>query len=278
MMLLKGMGAGIGLRIPHIQTILRDSPEVPWFEVHICNFLRGGLNRQLLRLVGQQYPLSFHGVSMNLGGVDPLDLDYLQRLRRAVEEFMPFLISEHACFTAHQNQHFHDLLPVPYTKNALINMADRVDQVQNILGRQILVENVSRYFSYPQSEMCESEFLMGLCQRTGCGLLLDLNNAFVNQCNHGESVADFIAGLPLAAIGEVHLAGHTQQGDIMVDTHSQRVAAPVWQIYREFTELCPDVPCLIEWDSELPDFNCLNAERNKAQSILSGIEGAVKWA
>lgn len=265
-------GAGLGLRPVHLHEVCRAEPAVPWFEVHICNFLGGGLNRSLLHRIGERYPLSFHGVNLNLGGVDELDRSYLQGLRRAVAEFQPVLVSEHACFTAHQQHHFHDLLPVPFTDEAVLHMAARIGQVQDYLGREILIENISRYAAYEESQLSESEFLSAVCQEADCGLLLDLNNAYVNQCNLGEDLNDFVAGLPLSRVGEVHLAGYSVREGRLLDTHSSAPSDVVWDHYRNFCELCPDVPCLIEWDSNLPSLRELVAQQIKAQAILDKVQ------
>jgi uncharacterized protein (UPF0276 family) len=263
-------GAGIGLRPAHLHHVLRTLPKVPWLEVHSCNFLGGGLNRELLEQINQHYPLSFHGVNLNLGGVEPLDYDYLSRLRLAIDHFKPTLISDHACFTAHDQHFFHDLMPVPYTEQAASHMAERIIEVQNFLGQRILLENVSRYFSYPESQLSEGEFLAQICAQSECGLVLDLNNAYVNFHNHGDDVDEFITALPLNRVAEIHLAGHSKQDGMLIDTHNQPVCDEVWDIYRNCVERLPNTPSLIEWDSDLPDFSVLIEEQNKAAVIASG--------
>jgi hypothetical protein len=237
--------------------------------VHICNYLGGGLNRALLREVREHYPLSFHGVNLNLGGVEKLDTDYLRRLKNAADELQPAMVSEHACFSAGNGQYFHDLMPVPYTAEAVCHMAARIRQVQDLLDRQILIENISRYYRYPDAELSESEFLSALCEESGCGLLLDLNNAWVNQCNLGENLWDFIAGLPRERIGEIHLAGYSVQGDLLIDTHSCEPSDEVWDSFRQFCELNPTVPCLIEWDSNLPPQEELMVLQRRAADIMN---------
>ncbi len=272
-------GVGLGLRIPHLSYILQHRPVINWFEVHICNFLRAPLNRHLLHQIGADYPLSFHGVSLNLGGTDELKLEYLSALKQAIDEFQPALVSEHACFTAHQGQNFHDLLPVPYTQEGIQHFVERIDQVQNILGRQILIENVSRYCGYSESNMSEAEFLAAICHHSGCGLLLDLNNIYVNQMNFSDdptlSLQHFIRHIPLDSIGEIHLAGHSRQGEYLVDTHGSEICDSVWDIYCDFlgywhnekqTKTPP--PCLIEWDNHLPEFPLLQQQGNKAQQLM----------
>lgn len=260
--------AGLGLRIPHLHHILKQQPAIPWFEVHICNFLQSDLNYALLRRVAEIYPLSFHGVSLNLGGTCPLDQGYLASLARAVKELSPVLVSEHACITASEEEFFHDLLPVPYTQAAVDHFVDRIDQVQNILEREILIENLSRYVEYEKSEMRESEFLREVSLRSGCGILCDLNNAYVNQINLGVSVEGFLDDIPLERIGEVHLAGFTQTDEQLVDTHGAPVDDAVWELFEKFLEHAGTRPCLIEWDNQLPGFDRLEHERTKAQKIL----------
>lgn len=261
-------GVGLGLRSPHLREVLRDAPDVPWFEVHICNYLSGGMSRALLEQIGERYPLSFHGVNLNLAGIDPLDTEYLKRLKVAVDAFNPALVSEHACFNTHQGHFFHDLLPVPFTEEAVFQLSARVTHVQDVLGRTILIENLSRYFTYDQSEMSEGQFMAAVCQEAGCGLLLDLNNAYVNQVNLGESLDQFIDELPLEKVGEVHLAGFTEQDGMLIDTHGAPVCDEVWKAYTRFCELRPDVPCLIEWDNNLPSLQTLMRQRDIAQAIF----------
>ncbi|MDE1465753.1 DUF692 domain-containing protein [Spartinivicinus poritis] len=262
--------AGIGLRSPHLQAIIRDKPVIPWLEVHICNFLGGGLNRMLLHKIRENYPLSFHGVNLNLGGVDPLNQAYLLKLRQAVDEFQPALVSEHVCFTSLQGHHFHDLLPIPYTATALQLMAERIDQVQTLLSRPILIENVSRYIHYPESEMSEAEFIAALCKETGCGILLDINNAYVNQQNLGIDVNEFLNSIPMDHVGEIHLAGFSETDDgWLIDTHGSQISEPVWQHYRQLCKNYPAIPCLIERDNNLPPLAELLQEQAQAQRIIN---------
>ena len=268
-------GAGLGLRPAHLHQVCREQPDIPWFEVHICNFLGGGLNRALLKQIRERYALSFHGVNLNLGGVDPLDVGYLGKLRRAIDELQPALVSEHACFTSHRQHHFHDLMPVPHTEEAVKHMAARIRQVQDTLGRRILIENISRYFTYSEHQLSEGEFLAAVCEQADCGLLLDLNNAYVNQCNLGEDLNEFVNSLPLQRIGEVHLAGYSLVDGQLIDTHSSAPCEAVWEYYRSFCELCPGIPCLIEWDSNLPAMAELVVQQTRAQQIMnSTVQGA----
>jgi uncharacterized protein (UPF0276 family) len=266
-------GAGLGLRPAHLHQVCREQPAVPWFEVHICNFLGGGLNRALLHHVAESYPLSFHGVNLNLGGTDPLDEEYLGKLGIAVDEFQPALVSEHACFTVHHGLHFHDLLPLPYTWEGVEHLASRIRQVQDHLRRPILIENISRYYAFPESELSEGEFLSAVCRQSGCGLLLDLNNAYVNQCNLGLDLMEFTHSLPLEQVQEVHLGGYSRRGEQLIDSHCCAPGPAVWDYFAAFCELKPDVPCLIEWDNALPPFAELVELQLKANKIM-GESGA----
>ncbi|MGI1669677.1 MAG: DUF692 domain-containing protein [Neptuniibacter sp.] len=271
-------GAGLGLRTPHLREVLRDQPDVPWFEVHICNYLGGGLSKALLEEVNERYPLSFHGVNLNLAGIEPFDRDYLQRLKKSVDYLNPAMVSEHACFTAINGVHFHDLMPVPFTQQAVVHLAGRISIIQDLLGRQIMIENLSRYYRYDESEMSEGEFMAAVCEEADCGLLLDLNNAYVNQRNLGESLSGFISELPLERIGEIHLAGFTEQDGQLIDTHGSPVCEDVWQAFIDFNQLKSGVPTLIEWDNNLPEFSVLMEQRQIAQTILDrnqGMEEAV---
>jgi uncharacterized protein (UPF0276 family) len=260
-------GVGIGLRPTHLHDVLKTLPDIPWFEVHICNFLRGGLNRSLLHKIREHYPLSFHGVNLNLGGVTPLDMQYLGKLKRAVDELEPDLVSEHACFTAHDEHYFHDLLPVPFTDEAVTHMASRIRMVQDILEREILIENVSRYYQYENVTLTEGEFLSAVCEQSGCGLILDLNNAYVNEHNLSESLAQFVNDLPKDKVSEIHLAGFNKTEGQWIDSHSCEVSQDVWDLYKNYAEKFPHVPCLIEWDANLPALTVLQEQQRKAQSM-----------
>lgn len=261
-------GVGLGLRIPHIQRVLAERPAVDWWEVHICNYINSGLGWALLEGVAEYYPLSFHGVSLNLGGVDDLDKHYLSQLKYAVNAFNPGLISEHIAFTRLGDEYFHDLLPVPYTRSVARHIANRIERVQETLGRQILIENPSRYAGYDQDEMSEAAFLSEVCDLADCSLLLDLNNAYVNELNLNEPVENFLKHLPQARIKEIHLAGHSQQGTQVIDTHSCKVSEAVWEIFATYSCVHPETPCLIEWDNQIPDLNTLLEEKKRAQDIL----------
>ncbi len=261
---------GLGLRSAHIEQIIQQQPEIPWFEILLDNHsAKGGLIPRQLAAVRHHYPLSFHCVGMSLGGVDPLDRQYLATIKRMISEYNPAQISDHLCFTQHGAHHFNDLLPIPYTNESLNHVSRRIDQVQTLLGRTILVENVSVYLQFESSEMNEAEFLSELVNRTGCGILLDINNAYVNEFNHGYSAKEFIDTLPLNHVGEVHLAGYEDKNNYLIDAHNNRVSEPVWNLFRHYLQHDHCAPVLIEWDNDIPALNVLLDEREKAKQMIS---------
>ena len=271
-------GAGIGLRSAHHEALIRERPAVGWIEVHTENYFHdGGPHLAALERAREAYPLSLHGVGMGLGSADPLDRAHVARVARAIERFEPALVSEHACWGSHDGEHFNDLLPLPYTEEAVAHLADRIAQVQDLLGRQILVENLSCYLSYSSSRLTEWEFLAAVVERSGCGLLLDVNNAYVNSVNVGLDANAFIEGLPAGAVQEIHLAGHTrrQVGErtILLDDHGSRVPEAVWHLYEHAVRRFGPVPTLIEWDTHLPDLSVLADEAARAQRHLDGVRG-----
>jgi uncharacterized protein (UPF0276 family) len=265
--------AGIGLRSVHLPEFLEGDPEVPWLEVHSENyFAAGGAAHAALARVRSRYPVSFHGVGLSLGSADPLDRAHLRRLAELVRRYEPALVSEHLSWSSIGGRFINDLLPLPATREALEHVVLRVDETQELLGRRILVENVSSYLAIGASEMPEHCFFAELVQRTGCGVLLDVNNLYVNQCNHGARAAGFIAGLPAGSVGEIHLAGHTIQDyggeKIVVDTHSASVCAAVWALYEQAVARFGRVPTLVEWDSDLPELGVLIDEARRADQIM----------
>jgi uncharacterized protein (UPF0276 family) len=270
--------AGIGLRSAHHEALLRERPRVGWIEVHTENYFHdGGAHIRALERARESYPLSLHGVGLGLGSVDALDRSHLERVRRAVDRFAPALISEHACWGAHRGEHFNDLLPLPYTDEAVAHLASRVAQVQDSLGRQILIENLSCYLAFSCSRLTEWEFLAAIVERTGCGLLLDVNNAYVNSCNVGLDPVAFINGLPRDAVQEIHLAGHTRrtvgEHDVLIDDHGSKVPDAVWDLYDLALRRFGAVPTLIEWDTNLPELSVLVGEAARAQACLDGAHG-----
>lgn len=271
-------GAGIGLRSAHHEALVRERPAVGWIEVHTENYFHdGGPHLAALERAREAYPLSLHGVGMGLGSVDPIDRSHLARVARAIERFEPALVSEHACWGSHDGENFNDLLPLPYTDEAVVHLAERIAEVQDLLGRQILIENLSCYLSYSSSRLTEWEFLAAVVERAGCGLLLDVNNAYVNSVNVGLDATAFIDGLPAGAVQEIHLAGHTrrQVGErtILLDDHGSRVPEAVWRLYEHAIGRFGVVPTLIEWDTNVPDLSVLVDEAARAQRRLDGVRG-----
>jgi uncharacterized protein (UPF0276 family) len=265
--------AGIGLRSAHHEALLRERPRVGWIEVHTENYFHdGGPQVRDLERARELYPLSLHGVGMGLGSADPLDRSHIAKLRRAIERFAPSLVSEHACWASHDGEHFNDLLPLPYTEESVAHLAGRVAQAQDLLGRQILIENLSCYLSFKCSRLTEWEFLAAVVERSGCGLLLDVNNAYVNSVNVGLDAVAFINGLPVGAVGEIHLAGHARQvvdgREILLDDHGSKVPEPVWKLYELALRRFGRVPTLIEWDTNLPELSVLVGEADRAQRQL----------
>jgi len=264
--------AGIGLRSAHHAEFLARRPAVPWVEVHSENFFAdGGAKLAVLDAVRQDYGLSLHGVGLSLGGADPLDREHLACLKRLVQRAEPALVSEHVAWGSAGGVFLNDLLPLPCTMAALRHTAARVAAVQDCLGRPILVENVSSYLQFEGAEMTEWEFLAGLAREAGCGILLDVNNIHVSAVNHGFDALDYLRGIPAALVGEIHLAGYTDAGDILIDTHSAPVSAPVWALYREALALLGPVPTLIEWDAELPALDRLLAEAASADAHADAV-------
>ena len=265
--------AGIGLRAPHVQALLRGRPEVAWLEVHSENyFAAGGRAVTELDQVRCDYPLSLHGVGLSLGSTDPLDQEHLARLKLAVERYFPALVSEHLCWTSVGDSHFHDLLPLPYTDEALVHVARRVAEVQDRLGRQILIENVSSYLEFEHSAMPEWDFLREVAARAGCGILLDVNNIYVNAVNHGFDPRRYIDAIPAVDVQEIHLAGHLEKqvegATLLIDTHDRPVKDAVWELYGYALKTLGPKPTLIEWDSALPELAVLVAEAGKADALL----------
>ena len=265
--------AGIGLRAPHIARVLNEHPAVPWFEVHSENyFAAGGAMHVALERIRAEYPLSLHGVGLSLGSADPLDRNHLARLRQLVDRYEPGLVSDHICWGAVGGIHLNDLLPLPRTTEALDLMVSRVQQVQDALGREFLIENVSSYLDFKHAEMAESAFVSELVRRSGCGLLLDVNNVYVNSVNHGFDARQYLHAMPHDAVREIHLAGFTRKDQLavplLIDSHSALVADEVWALYRETLVLCGPQPTLIEWDQDIPELEVLQAEAARAEEQL----------
>ena len=260
---------GLGLRSNHIEHVLREQPDVAWFEVLMDNHTaKGGLIPVQLAAVREHYPLTLHCVGMSLAGVEPLDMHYLSTVRRMMHDYCPEQISDHLCFTNHASHHFNDLLPIPYTRESLNHVSDRIDQVQDYLDTNILVENVSTYLQFERSEMNEAEFMAELVKRSGCGILLDINNAYVNEFNHGYSAKEFIDTIPIEHVGEVHLAGYEDKTDYLIDAHNNRVSGPVWDLFQYYLQYRHTAPVLIEWDNDIPALDVLLSEAARATEII----------
>lgn len=267
------MRAGIGLRSTHHARVASERPDVGWLEVHTENYFHdGGPQVAALERIRASYPLSLHGVGLALGSSEPLDREHLRRVKLAVDRYAPALVSEHACWGRHPRGHFNDLLPLPQTEEAAEHLAARVRQVQDVLGRQILIENLSSYAAFRDSRLTEAQFLAAVVERSGCGLLLDVNNLYVNSVNLGVDAAAFLAGLPGPAIREIHLAGHTRRHlgtrDLLIDDHGSRVCPEVWRLYDQAIARFGPLPTLIEWDTEVPPLETLLDEAGVADEHL----------
>lgn len=260
--------AGIGLRATHYREVLHTLPKLNWVEVHSENFFGGGAPLHTLLKVREHYPVSLHGVGMGLASTSPLDGEHLSALRRLCDAVQPASVSEHLCWNAAAGLLSNDLLPFPYTLQALSSVACRVEQVQEKLGRQLLVENLSSYLSFSNSEMTEGEFLAELTQRTGCGILFDVENLYVNQRNLGVDASAFIRAIPPAAVKEYHLAGFSERDGCLVDTHDHAVYDEVWDLYERVLRHIGPRPTLIEWDSDIPALPVLMGEAAKAQQRM----------
>lgn len=262
---------GLGLRTAHIGQILNELPDVPWFEVLLENHsAKGGLVPRQLAAVREHYPLSLHSVGMSLGGVEPLDMDYLATIRRMIKMLQPLQISDHLCFTHYGNHYFNDLLPIPFTSESLRNVCNRIAIVQDFLDSRILVENLSSYLQFEASEMNEAEFINELVAHTGCGILLDINNAYVNEFNHGYSARAFIDAISFEHVGEVHLAGYEDRTDFLIDAHNNRISDAVWALFEYYARQSTGAPILIEWDNDIPELDVLLSEAIKAGGVFAG--------
>ncbi len=262
--------AGVGLRAPHYREILETRPDIGWLEVHSENYFgRGGQPLYHLERARSLYPLSLHGVGLSLGSADGLRQAHLVQLKALVERFEPSLVSDHLCWGAIGERHLNDLLPLPYTEAALDVVCANVVRAQEFLGREILVENVSSYLQFCDSTIPEWEFVGEIARRTGCGLLLDINNIYVSAINHGFDPLAYLDAMPVRAVREMHLAGFDSNGMCLIDTHGKPVAGPVWNLYGQALTRLGPIPTLIEWDTDLPTLAVLLQEAAKAQEILN---------
>ncbi|SDI24868.1 DUF692 domain-containing protein [Aliiruegeria lutimaris] len=271
------LAPGIGYKPQHFAEILRDSGPVRWLEIHAENYMGdGGRPIAQLRHLVERFPISVHGVGLSIGGEAPLDAEHLARLRHLVDWLNPASFSEHLAWSSHEAAFLNDLLPLPYTQATLTRVADHIDQLQEALGRQMLLENPSTYLAFAESEMEETDFLREIAQRTGCGLLLDINNVFVSCTNQKLDPRGYIADFPLDLVGEVHLGGHDEQEDehgapLLIDSHGAEVVDPVWTLYAETIAAMGPRPSLIEWDTDVPEWPVLAAEAERAAHILAQV-------
>ena len=268
--------AGVGLKAQHYAAIIADHPDVGFFEVHAENYMgAGGPPHRYLTAIREAYPLSLHGVGLSIGADRPLDGDHLARLAALIRRYEPGLFSEHLAWSTHDTGFLNDLLPVPYTGETLSRVCDHVDQVQSTLGRQMLLENPTTYLAFAESTYAEVDFIAEVTRRTGCHLLLDVNNVHISATNLQYDAFDYISRYPLAQVREVHLAGFTPQVDdlgrpLLIDTHDRPVDAGVWQLYGHAQSLMGPKPTLIEWDADVPAWADLLAEAQRAEAVMAG--------
>lgn len=261
--------AGVGLRAPHVAHVIAKRPPVAWFEVHSENYFADGGNALAsLRRIRADYPISLHGVGLSLGSTDPLDETHLAKLERLIARVDPALVSEHLCWSGVGGRHLNDLLPLPYTREALTHVCARIARVQDRLRREIAVENVSSYLSFSDATIPEWEFVAAVAKRTGCKLLVDINNIYVNATNHRFDAQQYLAAIPTRAVAEIHLAGHEASGPCLIDTHGTRVSQSVWALYERAIDRFGPQPTLIEWDTDIPSFDVLQDEAATASAIL----------
>jgi len=261
---------GLGLRPTHYEEIADGNPRVDWFEILTENYLvAGGRPMQWLDRIRADYPLAMHGVSLSIGSSDPLDFEYLRGVDRLARRVEPLWISDHLCWTGISSINLHDLLPLPQTEAAVRHVVERVRRVQDFLGRQILLENVSSYVAFDGAELTEWEFLGEICARADCGILLDVNNIYVSAFNHGFDAQDYLRGIPVDRVKQIHLAGHSNRGDIIIDTHDADVIDPVWALYRHAVERFGAVPTMIERDDRIPPLSNLLDELEHARDIVT---------
>jgi len=265
---------GVGLKAEHYRTIVETLPDVGFFEVHAENYMgAGGPPHRYLSAIRERYPLSLHGVGLSIGADRPLDEDHLQRLKRLIERYRPGLFSEHLAWSSHDSSFLNDLLPVPYTAETLTRVIEHIDQVQNALRRQMLLENPSTYLAFAESTYSEIDFIAEVVRRTGCGLLLDVNNVYVASTNQEWDPIAYIEAYPLAHVQEIHIAGYTREADdkgrpLLIDTHNRPVDKIVLDLYAHTLSRIGPVPTLIEWDADVPDWPTLKREADRAEAIM----------
>lgn len=268
------LGFGLGLRPAHYRSILDDDPAIDWFEIISENYMiPGGQPLRILDQIAERYPLAMHGVSLSIASTAPIDMDYLAELKKLAGRVKPRWISDHLCWTGVHGINLHDLLPIPYTEEALDHVAARIDRVQDVLGTRIAIENVSSYVSFASSEMTEWDFIDALARRTGCWLLLDINNVFVSAFNHGYDAYTFLDAIPIDNVVQFHLAGHEDNGTYIIDTHDHPIRSEVWDLYSHAVRRFGAVSTLIERDDRIPPLAELLDELNIARRLAAEAPG-----
>ncbi|MES9988191.1 MAG: DUF692 domain-containing protein [Candidatus Thiodiazotropha endolucinida] len=262
------LGYGLGLRRQHYDDVLESRPDVDWFEIISENYMvDGGKPLHYLSRIRELYPMVMHGVSMSIGSIEPLDYTYLKKLKALIERVEPVWFSDHLCWTGVNKLNLHDLLPLPYTEEALDHVVERITRVQDYLGRQMLLENVSSYISYSESQLSEWEFLREVVERADCLVLLDINNIYVSAYNHNFDPSDFVRAMPSERIYQIHLAGHTQEENLIIDTHDHPIADPVYELYAEAIQRFGRVSTMIERDDNIPPLADLLRELDRVRRI-----------
>jgi uncharacterized protein (UPF0276 family) len=265
---------GVGFKPEHFEAIIDAAPKLGFFEVHAENYMgAGGAPHRRLDKIRERYPLSLHGVGLSIGSPGPLDRAHLQRLAAVARRFEPAMVSEHLAWSTHEGAFFNDLLPLPYTRETLARVAEHIDEAQNALGRAILLENPSTYVVFAESTRAETDFLREIARRTGCGLLLDVNNVFVSATNQGFDPELYLADFPLEAVGEIHLAGYAEDADdaglpLLIDAHNSAVHDAVCSLYAATIRRLGATPTLVEWDNDLPDWSTLLGEARRAERVI----------
>lgn len=256
---------------------MQTEPDIPWMEVLADNFLKaGGMPAYQLDTIAERYPLTLHSVGLSIGGCEPLDLGYLADLKELKNRSNAVWLSDHLCFTHVRSHYSHDLLPLPYTEEALSHVVERIKMVQDYLGEAILIENVSSYIDYKESELSEAEFLRAVVLGANCKVLLDVNNIYVSQANRGLNASEYLRHVPWENVGEIHLAGFDDKQGFLIDAHNNPVSKSVWKLFREVLQHLPDVPATVEWDNDLPTLEVLVDEKNKAELIRQEVQHAKK--
>ena len=265
------IGVGVGLRQAHYQHFLNGTARVPWLEILSDNYcFSHGLVREKLCQIREHYPMVMHGVGLNIGSADPINTDYLNSINRLAEHVAPSWISDHLCWTGIDSTYSHDLLPLPYTEEALEHVVQRIWQVQEVLKRPLLLENVSSYLSFSQADYSEAEFINAVAKRSGCFILLDINNIYVSACNHGYQATEYLQQITPSFVKQFHLAGFEQQGDLLIDTHGAKVNQAVWDLYAKALDYFPATPTNIEWDNNIPSWDVVYQEVQTAEAIFLG--------